>query len=95
MWIVEPDQDEQGESVMSVIHLDCILRGAHLIGVAGTDMIPSKLKYSDSLNVFKLYYVNKYIDYHAHEIAFWLTQSQLVFVPSTILTEYSHKVFDV
>lgn len=70
MWIVEPDQDEQGERVMSVIHLDCILRGAHLIGVAGTDMIPSKLKYSDSLNAFKSYYVNKYIDYHAHEIAF-------------------------
>jgi hypothetical protein len=25
--------------------------------------------YSDSLDAFRLFYVNKYIDYHAHELA--------------------------
>ncbi|KAK7684219.1 hypothetical protein QCA50_012543 [Cerrena zonata] len=70
MWIIEPDLDEHGERMMSVIHLDCILRGAHLIGVAGKDKIPRKLQYSDSLDAFKAFYVNKYIDHHAHEIAF-------------------------
>ncbi|KAI0309828.1 hypothetical protein OF83DRAFT_1278998 [Amylostereum chailletii] len=34
MWIVEPDLDGGGERQMSVIHIDCILRGAHLIGVS-------------------------------------------------------------
>lgn len=70
MWIVEPDLDERGHCMMSVIHLDCILRGAHLIGVTGQDNIPRKLQHSDSLDVFKAFYVNKYIDHHAHEIAF-------------------------
>ena len=54
---------------MSVIHLDTILRGAHLMGIAGSHPIPHQLKYTDSLDAFKSFYVNKYIDYHAHEIA--------------------------
>ena len=70
MWVVEPDLDHDGQRAMSIIHIDCILRGAHLIGVAGNDKIPLKLKYSSSLTAFKAFYVNKYIDHHAHEIAF-------------------------
>ena len=70
MWMVEPDLDADGERVMDVVHLDTLVRGAHLIGVAGEDHIPRQLKESDSLDAFLSFYVNKYIDYHAHEIAF-------------------------
>jgi hypothetical protein len=70
MWIVERDLDESGEKSMMVVHVDAIIRGAHLMGVAGDAFIPHDLGYSDSLNAFKTFYVNKYIDYHAHEIAF-------------------------
>jgi hypothetical protein len=70
MWIVERDLDENEEKLMMVIHLDTIVRGAHLIGNAGESFIPNDLHYSDSLNAFKTFYVNKYVDYHAHEIAF-------------------------
>ncbi|PPQ82127.1 hypothetical protein CVT24_012430, partial [Panaeolus cyanescens] len=70
MWMVEPDFDTKGNRIMSVIHIDAILRGAHLIGCAGNGFLPVEFNSSHSLDAFPLYYVNKYIDYHAHEIAF-------------------------
>ncbi|KDR77955.1 hypothetical protein GALMADRAFT_94455 [Galerina marginata CBS 339.88] len=70
MWMVEPDFDSAGKRAMSVVHLDTILRGAHLMGVAGNDSIPHELKFFNSLDAFRAFYVNKYIDHHAHEIAF-------------------------
>ncbi|KAF8227158.1 hypothetical protein L208DRAFT_1298148 [Tricholoma matsutake] len=69
MWIVEPDFDRHGQLIMSVVHLDTILRGAHLMGRADKHSIPHQLKHTDTLDAFKSFYVNKYIDYHAHEIA--------------------------
>ncbi|KAJ7862732.1 hypothetical protein B0H13DRAFT_2566139 [Mycena leptocephala] len=71
MWIVTPDSVRGGEPSLAVVHLDCLLRGAHLIGVAGKDFIPiHNFGFSDSLDAFKAFYVNKYADHHAHEIAF-------------------------
>ena len=55
---------------MSVVHLDTILRNAHLMGVAGGDYIPLDLKFHNSLDAFQEFYVNKYIDHHSHEIVF-------------------------
>ncbi|KAJ7257138.1 hypothetical protein C8J57DRAFT_1436994 [Mycena rebaudengoi] len=56
---------------LTVVHLDCILRGAHLIGVAGKEFMPVQdFEFSDSLDGFNAFYVNKYTDHHAHEIAF-------------------------
>ncbi|KAJ7753614.1 hypothetical protein DFH07DRAFT_1030442 [Mycena maculata] len=70
MWIVKPDF-YRGTPGLAVVHLDSILRGAHLIGVAGKDHIPLyNFAFSDSLDAFQFYYVNKYADHHAHQIAF-------------------------
>ncbi|KAI0318160.1 hypothetical protein OF83DRAFT_1163587 [Amylostereum chailletii] len=71
MWIVEPDLDRHGVREISVIPLDCILRGAHLIGVsAGAEFLPRALSHTDSLDAFRAFYINKYADHHTHEIAF-------------------------
>ncbi|KAF8872810.1 hypothetical protein BD779DRAFT_1613747 [Infundibulicybe gibba] len=70
MWRVKPDLDANGEHIMEVIHIDCILRAAHLLGDAGEKHIPHYLMHSDSLDAFKTFYVNKFADHHAHEIAF-------------------------
>jgi hypothetical protein len=43
MWMVQPEQLEDGSPVISVIHTDCILHGAHLIPIFGQDFIPSGL----------------------------------------------------
>ena len=70
MWMVEPELDDDGERVISVIHLDSIMRAAHLIPVYGEKFIPYNLKHTDSLIAFSAYYVNKFSDYHAYEIAY-------------------------
>ncbi|KAJ7113622.1 hypothetical protein C8R44DRAFT_631094 [Mycena epipterygia] len=73
MWIVKPDFGRRRVQGLAVVHLDCILRSAHLIGVAGKDFIPeddSDFKFPDSLDAFQFFYVNKYADHHAHEIVF-------------------------
>jgi hypothetical protein len=72
MWVVQPDYLAHREPFLAVIHLDTILRGAHLIGVPGADFLPSypKIDSTMSLDSFKAFYVNKYADHHTHEIAF-------------------------
>ena len=70
MWIVEQDHDPDGSPSAAIIHLDTIFRAAHLLGVCGSDFIPNDLSHDTSLDVFHAYYVNKYIDHHAFEIAF-------------------------
>jgi hypothetical protein len=69
MWVVEPERNANGP-VTAIIHLDTIVRGAHLIGVYGNKYVPKDLTFHDSLNIFLTYYVNKFIDNHAFEIAF-------------------------
>ncbi|KAJ7736006.1 hypothetical protein B0H14DRAFT_2994134 [Mycena olivaceomarginata] len=69
MWVVEPEM--KGKSrLTSIVHLDTILRGAHLIPVYGDRHIPVNFRYYYSLDAFKAFHVNKYIDHHANEIAF-------------------------
>ncbi|KAF7292216.1 C2H2-type domain-containing protein [Mycena indigotica] len=69
MWIVEPDI-RYGSHFITIEHLDTILCAAHLIPVFGERNIPHDLRYTDSLDSFLSFHVNKYIDAHANEIAF-------------------------
>ena len=69
MWIVHPDVSHRSRD-RTVLHLDSFLRGAHLIPVYGNHPLPLDLHFTDSLTAFDVYYVNKYIDHHAHEIIF-------------------------
>ncbi|KAF5382367.1 hypothetical protein D9757_009785 [Collybiopsis confluens] len=74
LWIVRPafyDQAGQQQSpCLAVVHLDSLVRGVHLIPVFGSQPIPSELRFHQSLDLFKLFYINKYVDYHANEILF-------------------------
>jgi hypothetical protein len=69
MWIVEPEFDDD-MPLMAVIHLDSIVRAAHLIGVYGKEFIPEDLKSHHSLDAFHTFYVNKFVDHHAFETIF-------------------------
>jgi hypothetical protein len=71
MWVVEPDLDRDNYRVMSVIHVDSIIRAAHLLPVFQGDMtVPREIDFSHTLDIFTAFYVNKYIDYHAFETLF-------------------------
>jgi hypothetical protein len=70
MWIVEPQFSPDGSPYHSVIHLDTIIRAAHLLGVCDDEFIPVGIPPSASLDIFHSYFVNKFIDSHAFEVAF-------------------------
>ena len=53
---------------MSVVHLDSIVRAAHLLPVFNRDTpIPREINFTQTLNVFQSFYLNKYIGYYAFE----------------------------
>ncbi|KAI0295051.1 hypothetical protein B0F90DRAFT_1811552 [Multifurca ochricompacta] len=71
-WFTRVSTDNTtGIQRKAVVHLDAFLQAAHLILVYGSNPLPlHRLTDSYSLDTFKFFYVNKYIDHHAHEIAF-------------------------
>jgi len=69
MWKVRPDI-RQGHRLCLVIHLDSLLRGAHLLPIFGHKFLPINFDYSYSLDAFAAYYVNHFADHHSHEIVF-------------------------
>ncbi|TBU51364.1 hypothetical protein BD310DRAFT_834524 [Dichomitus squalens] len=67
MWVIEPEILPNGERASGVISIDSIVRACHLMPVYGTTSLPPTFHFSDTLDAFRAYYVNRYIDYHAHE----------------------------
>ena len=62
MWIVRPEMEDDGSTqIKSIIHVNSILQGAHLIGVYGRVFLPNDFSYIDSLAAFQAYYVNMQI----------------------------------
>jgi hypothetical protein len=67
MWTVKPEFDHHGEPTLEVIHLDSIARAAHLLPVYGQSCVPEDFDYHTTLDSFNSFFVNHYIDHHAHE----------------------------
>ncbi|KAF6755243.1 hypothetical protein DFP72DRAFT_811830 [Ephemerocybe angulata] len=67
MWVVEREEVE-GTRPLQVVSLSSIVRGAHLLPVYGDGMLPPWISFTNSLDAFEHYFVNPYIDHHAHEL---------------------------
>ena len=71
LWIVRPESTNQGMRHMGVIHLDSIIQGAHLLPKFPSDaLVYREINYTNVLDLYTSFYVNKFIDHHAFEIAF-------------------------
>jgi hypothetical protein len=70
MWVVEPDVTDDNIPITAVIHLDTIIRAAHLLPVFKEKFVSRDISLNDTLNEFQSFYVNKFVDHHAFEIAF-------------------------
>ena len=69
MWIVTPDGVGRSRNI-SVIHIDSVVRAAHLLPIFDDRPIPHTLNYTKTLDEFEGFYVNSLIDYHAYETVF-------------------------
>lgn len=71
MWVIEPDYNGDRYRIMSVVHVNSIIRAAHLLPVfRDGSPILREINFTHMLNVFKAFYLNKYIDYHAFKTVF-------------------------
>lgn len=71
MWVIKREYTTgHRQHVATVVHLDSVVRGVHLIPVYRKQQISRRHTYSTTLNNFKQFYVNKYIDYHAFETVY-------------------------
>lgn len=69
MWMVWPKVDDNGSPSISVLHIDCILHAAHLLPIYYDNDPIDLISPHNSLDIFPAFYVNKYIDHHAFQIA--------------------------
>ncbi|KAG2347663.1 hypothetical protein BDR05DRAFT_974114 [Suillus weaverae] len=70
MRVVCPGEGANNTAEHTIIHIDAIYHAAHLIHVYSTEFLPLELKFYHSYDAFHAYYINKYTDHHAFEIAF-------------------------
>ncbi|KAM6489655.1 hypothetical protein JOM56_014891 [Amanita muscaria] len=70
MSIVDRDRGRDGSRTLEVIHIDAVVRSVHLIPVYGEGFIPLDIKFTNSLDRYDTFYVNRYADHHSHEIIF-------------------------
>ena len=66
MWVVTPDYFGSAPNI-SVIHIDSIFCAAHLLPIFDENPLPRMLNYTSTLDSFKAFYVNNYIDYHTYK----------------------------
>jgi hypothetical protein len=68
MWRVRPHMQGR-HRLMTVVHLDTFLRGAHLLPVFdGATRVPVEFHFSYTLDAFNAYFINKYIDNQMFEM---------------------------
>ena len=70
MWMVKPSFLDDNTRYLSVVHIDTIVRAAHLIPIFGQESVPLRANSHNSLNVYQGFYVNHFIDHHAFELVF-------------------------
>jgi hypothetical protein len=54
--------------LVQVIHLHTIFRGIHLLPCYGEGFLPADLECDKALDAWNEYFVNHFINYHAHEL---------------------------
>jgi hypothetical protein len=67
LWVVKPEFHGDGRKALAIVHLDCVARGAHLLPVYGSSFLPEDFHFSYSLDTFRSYFINRYVDHHTYE----------------------------
>lgn len=69
MWMVRPACGTNNAPLYNIIHVDSIYRAAHLIPIYGRHFLRHDINLHNSYDSFRTFYVNKYTDHHAFELA--------------------------
>jgi len=67
-WVVKPDIGDDKSPHVAVIHIDCITCTIHLMPITRTTcFVDQSVTMHISLDTFKLFYLNRFANYHAFE----------------------------
>ena len=67
MWMVKPSFLNRTR-YLSVIHIDSIIRAAHLIPIFGRELVLPFVAFHSSLDNYRGFYINHFVDHHAFEL---------------------------
>ena len=69
-WLVEPDVNpDTDQPRIAVIHVDSIFRAVHLMPAPqNANFIDRSITMHTSLDTFKLFYINNFVDHHAFAV---------------------------
>ncbi|KIN95193.1 hypothetical protein M404DRAFT_166463, partial [Pisolithus tinctorius Marx 270] len=70
MWMVKPSFLDNRTCHLAVVHIDTIIRAAHLIPIFGQECVPLSISFNNLLDVYHRFYVNHFVDHHAFELSF-------------------------
>ncbi|KAH8980964.1 hypothetical protein EDB86DRAFT_2813274 [Lactarius hatsudake] len=68
MWLVEREYNQDQKPHLAVVHIDTIFRAVHLLPYFGQELVQKGFSYTDTLDSYAIFYVNKYADHHSFEI---------------------------
>jgi len=69
MWMVKPSLANRTHD-LAVIHIDTIVRATHLIPIFGRERVPPFITFHNSLDTYRGFYINHFVDHHAFELSF-------------------------
>ncbi|KAH9039755.1 hypothetical protein EDB84DRAFT_1587671 [Lactarius hengduanensis] len=67
MWVVKQEVNRRGQQTLEVIHVDSIARAVHLLPIYGSSRVPEDFDYHNALDTYYSFFVNHYVDHHAHK----------------------------
>jgi len=67
MWLIEHKYCN-GEPHLAVVHVDTIFRAVHLLPFFGPEPVIPGLTHNNSLDMYRMFYVNRYADHQSFEI---------------------------
>ncbi|KDQ05733.1 hypothetical protein BOTBODRAFT_122308, partial [Botryobasidium botryosum FD-172 SS1] len=70
LWVIEPAHDDNGSPIALVVHIHLLVWNAHLMPVFGSHFVPKSLHFFHSLDAFCSFFVNKYINHQATQLAY-------------------------
>ncbi|KAH9013947.1 hypothetical protein EDB85DRAFT_2076528 [Lactarius pseudohatsudake] len=68
MWLVEREYNWDQKPHLAVVHIDTIFRAVHLLPYFSQEHVRKGFSYTDTLDTYANFYVNKYADHHSFEI---------------------------
>ncbi|KAH9031532.1 hypothetical protein EDB85DRAFT_2074105 [Lactarius pseudohatsudake] len=68
MWLVEREYNWDQKPHLAVMHINTIFRAVHLLPYFGQEHVRKGFSYTDTLDTYANFYVNKYADHHSFKI---------------------------